>query len=295
MNIKDENEFMYFMCSHISYPLKILKMTYVSQKLYKDMFDLIIYYYLDNEQITIDYDVHKYETTRKKAIYLEVFKLKDENPNIYEKIMDKLKNLFEYFDLHDKYFDYYIQLYYGKFLSYTKKYIDYDKSCLKQLFFDTHIDEKKEIIYFLRNNILLFFEYCFKTSKFDYISILIYDLYNIGFDIDLKMEQIEMNIIFNQMNTIFDGFKYNMIPYQCDNSEIKRFVHDIFRLNSQLFMDKTFYDEKIKIYQTAKLKEVKQSKDYKLCKSNKQRKKLLDKLKDTHICPCCVHKYIKFD
>jgi hypothetical protein len=295
MNLQNENEFMYFICSHISYPLKNLKMTYVSQKLYKDMFDLIIYYYLDNEQITIDYDVHKYETTRKKAIYLEVFKLKDKNPNIYQKIMDKLKNLFEYFDLHDKYFDYYIQLYYRKFSSYTRKYIDYDNSCLKQTFFDTHIDEKKEVIYFLRNNILLFLDYCFNTDKYDYISILIYDLYNIGFDIDLKMQPIEINKIYNQMNTIFYDLHFHMIFYQYENEQIKGFIHDLFWLNSQLFMDKTFYDEKIKIYQIAKLKELKQSKNYKLCKSNKQRKKLLDKLKDTHICPCCVHKYIKFD
>ena len=295
MNLQDENEFMYFMCSHISYPLKNLKMHYVSQKLYKDMFDLIIYYYLDNEQITIDYDIHKYETTRKKAIYLEIFKLKEKNPNIYEKIIDKLKNLFRYFDLHDKYFDYYIQLYYGKFLFFTKKHIDYDKSCLKQIFFDTHIDEKKEVIYFLRCNIFLFLDYCFNTGKYDYISILIYDLYNIGFDIDLKMEEIEIKIIFNQMNTIFDGTKYNMIPYQCENSEIKRFIHDIFWLNSQLFLDKTFYDEKIKIYKIAKLKEIKQSKVFKLCKSTKQKKKVLNKFKDTPICPCCLHKYLKFD
>ena len=295
MELQSENEFMYHICTHISCPLKDLKMHYVSQKLYRDMFDEIIYRYLILEEVMINYHVHKYETTRKKAIHVELYKLKNKNKKIYKKIMNKLTGLFEYFDTHDKYFDYYIQLYFEKFLSYTKKYIDYDNSCLNELFLDIHIDEKTKIIYFLRNNIMLFIDYCFTIEKYDYISILIYDLYNIGFDIDLNTEQVRINQIFDQMKTIFDGTDLNTISYNCELNEIIEFIHNLFWLNSQLFMDKSFYDDKIKIYQIYKLKEIRESNEYKSCKSNKLKKRIIDKIKTTPICPCCLHKYLKIE
>jgi len=295
MELKNENEFMYFICTHISYPLKDLKMHYVSQKLYRNMFDVIIYHYFILENVIIDYHVHKYETTRKKAIHVELYRLKDKKPKIYHKIMNKLTDLFKYFDLHDKYFDYYIQLYYGDFLTYMQKYIDYDNSCLNELFLDTHKYEKIKIIYFLKNNIMLFIDYCFKTERYDYVSILIYDLYNIGFDIDLKTEKVEINIIFNQMNTIFNGTEFNTIPYNCESNEIIEFIHGIFWLNSKLFIDKYFYDDKIKEYHISKSKEIRQSNEYKSCKSNKLKKRIIDKIKNTPIYPCCLHKYLKIE
>ena len=103
MELQSENEFMYHICTHISCPLKDLKMHYVSQKLYRDMFDEIIYRYLILEEVMINYHVHKYETTRKKAIHVELYKLKDKNQKIYKKIMNKLTGLFEYLSCVSKY------------------------------------------------------------------------------------------------------------------------------------------------------------------------------------------------
>lgn len=291
MELLSEDEVVYFLCANIVFPMKKLKMHLVSQNIYKKMFDQIIYEYLILENVCIDYPLDKYVTTRKKAIHVELFKLKNSNYDSFEKIVHRLENLFEYFDSHEKYFDYYIQLNFCDFLNYIKMYINYDNHSVKDVFFNLPYDEKINIIYFLKRNIRLFLDYCIKTEQYNYISVLIHDLYNIGFDICLQSKKFELNEIFTQMNTIFEGIKLNDIFYENENKNIESFIHDLFWINSQLFMNKSFYTEKITKYRKLKSLEIKKSSLYK--KSNaRQKKNLLKRLEEDIICPCCLHKYI---